>query len=72
MKSMFILFDNTFVSHDYNHAPLPIVMRLGVNVFGIKAKQRICKDFSISHLFQNGARFVCLFCSYSQTPDRFS
>lgn len=70
MKSMFILFDNTFVSHDYNHAPLPIVMKFGVNVFGTKVKQRIsvCKDFLISHLFQNGARFVCLFRSYSQTP----
>lgn len=50
---------------NHNHRSLSIVMTIGIAyVLGTKAKQRIFKDVVISLPFQNGVRFVSLFCSY--------
>lgn len=40
------------LSHYYGHTPLPIFMKLRINVLGTKAKRRKCKGISFASCFK--------------------
>lgn len=49
--------------HNYGHTSVPIVIKFRINVVGIKAKRRLCKDI----LFPSNSKiagFFSLFRSY--------
>lgn len=40
------------LSHNYDHTHLPIVMKIGINLLGTKAKRPMCKDFKFLFCFK--------------------
>lgn len=46
--------------HNYGHTSIPIVIKFGINVVGIKAKRRICKVFYFPTVLKQ-RRFFSLF-----------
>lgn len=55
---------SVLLAPSYGHTPIFIIVRFGILVLGTKAEWRMCKDFFVSHPFQNSGSCVGLFRSY--------
>lgn len=60
-------FSISSLSDGYGHTSVPIFMTFETNTLGTKAERSMCMDISISLLFQNIFRFVCIFHGKNQT-----